>query len=119
MNTSIGKSDAQLSPAGVLLLVGPSVSVMLVRALATEGLMPEAWVGTVAATMLALVWSPLFCSIPALMMQDVRDEILPGERRITRAALLVPALLAPESPVRAQQKLSLYGLAAGTLLLAL
>jgi len=55
------------------------------------------------ATAVALLWSPLFFSIPALMLQNDRDAALPFERNsLVRGIKLVPYLLSKQSQVRVE-----------------
>jgi hypothetical protein len=95
---------------------GPSLSVLLVAHLASAGTIPAAWLTTVAMTVLVVAWSPLFCSVPALLTQDARDDTLVGVTGPARAVLLLPALLTSEPAVRDEQIVALAGLAAGALL---
>lgn len=104
----------------IILGAGPALSIIALSVGQSEGLWPADWTGLLAGTVLVLVWSPLFCSIPALMMQDERDRILPDAPRVVRAIRLVPELLSATSPVRDLQRVSLAGFAvAGALLLLL
>jgi hypothetical protein len=54
-----------------------------------------------------LLWSPLFFSVPALMLQNERDRALENERNfLVRGIKLLPHLLAKGSPVRAETLVS-------------
>lgn len=58
-------------------------------------------------TAVMLLWSPLFFSIPALMLQHQRDAALPGIRNpLVRGIKLLPYLLSKQSPVRAESIVS-------------
>jgi hypothetical protein len=58
-------------------------------------------------TAVMLLWSPLFFSIPALMLQNERDAALPLERNfLVRGIKLLPYLLSKQSPVRAESIVS-------------
>jgi hypothetical protein len=104
---------------GLVLLGGPALSVLAARSgLESVGVGVE-WAGWMLATMLVVAWSPLFCSVPALLLQDARDEVLPGAPVWRRAVGMLPALLERHSPVRTDQLLALYGFAGGAALLVL
>lgn len=58
-------------------------------------------------TALMLLWSPLFFSIPALLLQHDRDAALPLERNfLVRGVKLLPYLLSKQSPIRAESIVS-------------
>jgi hypothetical protein len=100
-------------PTLLVLLAGPTLSVAAIQAGAANGTWPTEWAFTLAVTVLVVAWSPLFCSVPALLLQDHRDRILPDATRIERAVRILPALLAPDSPARTPQLTALAGLALG------
>jgi hypothetical protein len=65
----------------------------------------------IAAIVVALVWSPLFFSVPALMMQRERDRAIPasgGPVASLRRGVLLPAALL-RGPSGAEFALSLAG----------
>lgn len=52
-------------------------------------------------TLAVLLWSPLFFSVPALLLQNERDAALPSERNsLVRGVKLLPYLLGRNSPIR-------------------
>lgn len=110
-------THAALQVRGAVLLVGPALSVLVASAGLDRAGIPSDWARLMLATMLALAWSPLFCSVPALLLQDARDEVLVGAPMWRRAVGVLPALLAANSPVRGDQALALIGFAAGAALL--
>jgi hypothetical protein len=116
-NATAGRSSA--GTRAWVLLLGPALSVIAGDAgLARIGVGDE-WATLMLATMLVMAWSPLFFSVPALLLQDARDETLVGATRWRRTVGLLPALLAQGSPVRREQLWALYGFAAGVGLLIL
>lgn len=97
------------------LAAGPIVTVLATAHL-LAGTSLAGYTSLALWVILLLVWSPLFCSIPALMMQDARDQTLshlggrglhPGN--LVRGILLIPALLRRGSSVRAETAISLVG----------
>jgi len=93
--------DAYRSFRLAVLALGPVVTVLFTRNLGTgvETASVEAAV--------ALLWSPLFFSIPALLLQNERDAALPLERNfLVRGIKLIPHLLARTSPVRVETAVS-------------
>lgn len=106
------------APAAVarlaVLFAGPLASWIIVQTYATNLLAPGE-IGFVALA-LALVWSPLFFSVPALMLQRERDRLIPAPggafASLARGVRLVPAMLASGSPIRTETMASLVGWAA-------
>jgi len=101
-----------------VLLAGPLLSwVIAQRFLA--GSLAAGEINFIALT-LALLWSPLFFSIPALLMQRERDLLLPSTGGILsslfRGFKLVPAMLHLDSGIRTETIASLVGW--GSLLIA-
>lgn len=93
--------DAYRALRLVLLLVGPIVSLAFAARLG--GGIERASIHTAVM----LLWSPLFFSVPALLLQNERDAALPRERNsLVRGAKLVPYLLSTRSPVRAEMLVS-------------
>jgi hypothetical protein len=97
-------SPSRIARLGVLAL-GPAVSLGLL------GLVSPTLAGSGGAyLMLALLWSPLFFSVPALLMQNERDEALANLTGVTgsalRGLLLVPWMLL-RSNVRVEMAVSL------------
>jgi hypothetical protein len=65
--------------------------------------------------MVVLLWSPAFCSIPALILQHSRDRYwgdAAGLASLWRSVTLVPAMCSTASPVRVEMWCSLTGWAA-------
>ena len=98
-----------------LVLFGPAVTVaFLLRWVGSSWLSaPELPVVLVVAL---AFWSPLFLSVPALLLQDARDAALDHWRgpvlSLARGVVLVPYLLfAPSSPARLEVAASLAGFA--------
>lgn len=99
--------------------IGPTATVVAVTHLmAGTGLAGAT--GAALWAVLLLAWSPLFCSIPALWLQDARDAALPHlggngwhPGNLLRGILLIPALLRPGSRVAGDVAISLLGWAAG------
>lgn len=98
----------------VLVTVGPLASLVAVDAwLRSQNL---ADIAGVALFIVAAFWSPLWFSIPALLLQDARDAALVQWNsvvaRIGRGLVLVPHLiLSRTSPVRTEMTLSVIGFA--------
>ena len=95
-------------------LVGPALSIALVRHMATTHYLPAA--GVVPALLVALfMWSPSPISIPAMVLQDVRDSYGASMRGIAgtlkRGGLLTFWLASKNSPVRVEMVASLVGFA--------
>lgn len=99
------------------LLAGPAVSVLVGELALVRAGVPAEWMALMLWTVLVVAWSPLFFSVPALMLQDERDLILVGRPVWHRAVQMIPQLLAAGERVRNEVLLSLYGftLAAGVL----
>lgn len=121
MSEVLAHSPAGMRPAGRSLLprllgvpvlaAGPLVVLaVLHHAVATGAILP---VDLPAATiMLAVFWSPMPWSVPALVLQDVRDDALVGTPWLPRALALVPWLtLSRRSPARPEMLASLVGFA--------
>ena len=95
----------------IALATGPVMTVALVPGFAARfgnpGETPLFMVVALAA------WSPLFFSIPSLVLADARDQALPGFRgmfgALNRGLRLIPNLLSPGSPVRVEMAASLAG----------
>lgn len=111
-------------PAALFVLgAGPGLSVaLLVRGAES---FPFAGMLSTALVLALAAWSPLFFSIPALLLQDARDRALnwwgPWWARpavhLARGLALVPYLsCSPRSRVRPEMVVSLVGLAAGAFL---
>jgi hypothetical protein len=92
-----------------VLLGGPLLSMLAAGYGLGQVGVPDEWLPLMLWTALVVAWSPLFFSVPALLLQDARDQILVGEPVWRRAVGLLPGLLAAQSPVRHDQLLSLYG----------
>jgi hypothetical protein len=91
------------------LAAGPFISLYLLGAL-TSGAYPGE--RTVIAAVNALAWSPLFFSIPALLLQRERDAFDRGARglasTVRRSVLLIPHLVfSSRSAVRLESSVSL------------
>jgi hypothetical protein len=84
----------------VVLAIGPFLTLAAARAATgTYGTGEQASVETVAM----LLWSPLFFSIPALWLQNDRDQALPSCSLLTRWLRLLPHLMtSPQSAIRAE-----------------
>lgn len=105
--------------AWMVLLTGPALTMW-----ALTSWMPTTSLGSVSSPialwgLLVLLWSPLFCSIPALLTQHARDRALPSlggpvwhPGNLVRGIALVPYLLfAKASTIRFETALSLIGFA--------
>lgn len=118
MSTKAAISLLPRTLSAPLFLVGPTLSVMLVRHMAGTHYLPGAAVTPAIITVLAM-WSPSPISIPALVMQDVRDSYGAQMRGITgtlkRGVLITFWLVNKNSPVRVEMQASLLGFAAGVL----
>ncbi len=103
-----------------VLLFGPLFSIAgLAHMVGSSWLLPSEV--TAAAVAILAMWSPLLFSIPALLMQDVRDATLDNWRSpaasLARGVVLLPYLcLARRSPARLEAIASLVGFAAGVIL---
>lgn len=88
------------------LLLGPITSYSLIRPYINS---KEDLSGVCVA--LFLIWSPLFLSVPALILQRARDLALPHEAsRVLRGVKLVPyMLLSKSSSVRLETFASIVG----------
>jgi hypothetical protein len=111
-------ADARFRPLQTLFLAaGPIFTVAMVPTVAARFGNP----GEVPLIMLVAmaIWSPLFFSIPALILADARDRALPGYPGVVgsviRGIKLVPNLLAARSPVRVEMAASLAGFVVATL----
>jgi len=86
------------------------LAVLAVGPFATLAFVPRIGSGIEVAsieTALMLLWSPLFFSIPALMLQNDRDRALPGERNaFVRGIKLLPHLLSVGSAIRSEMLVS-------------
>lgn len=108
-----------LLPSGATIAVvaiGPLLSVLLV----VNSLAPHLGGGELPLALFAvlLFWSPFFFSIPAFLMQDGRDQLLPemnGGGSVLRAFLLIPAMLQKASGIQREAIASLVGLGLGVL----
>lgn len=107
MTTGIATTDISLSASFKILrlawlMIGPLLTIAL----------GNAYVNNVSTTGIALVtavmWSPLFFSIPALTLQNDRDLALPNMRNaFLRGILLIPHLmLSKTSPIRLETTVS-------------
>jgi len=67
----------------------------------------------IALIVILLAWSPLYFSVPAILMQDVRDETLPEMVGVlgnfTRGFLLLPAILIRRDNYAIEMLASLLG----------
>lgn len=101
---------------GAVLTAGPYATVRYVEHLAASPWLRTDQLGLAVGVALAM-WSPLFFSFPALLLQGARDAALPELRgpvgTTVRAVRLVPHLLSDASPVRVEMGLSLVGFAIG------
>jgi hypothetical protein len=99
----------------VLLALGPVVMMTALWAwTATSRQAPGLAIPMAAAILVA--WSPLFLSIPALLLQDARDAALDSWRgplgSLARGVVLIPyLLLSPQSTIRRETAISLVGFA--------
>lgn len=106
--------DAYRALRLIVLLCGPFMTLAAARA-ATGAYGPSELASV--ETVVMLLWSPLFFSIPALLLQNHRDRALPTCSLLSRWARLLPYLLRnPQSQVRPE---TLIGLVTWVLLLAL
>lgn len=92
-----------------ILAVGPFASLTLLSNTIAGSYQGEV---LVVAAVNALAWSPLFFSVPALLMQSERDAFAPEARRLLpvlrRSASLIPhLLLSARSPVRLEMAVSI------------
>lgn len=101
-----------------LLFAGPLLSWVIAQRF-IAGSLAAGEINIIALT-LAILWSPLYFSIPALLMQRERDLLLPSTGGIIsslfRGIKLVPAMLNLESGIRTETVASLVGW--GSLLIA-
>jgi len=87
-----------------VLALGPVVTLASARLLGAHYRADE--VAAVETVVLAL-WSPLFFSFPALLLQHDRDRALPAERNsLVRGLKLIPHLLSPTSSIRVETAVS-------------
>lgn len=93
-----------------LVSAGPLATVGMVARMAQVGMLPAEWLMPVGLTLLGALWSPLFMSIPALLMQDFRDDVKRGGVFGSRWLKVMRALSANGSPYRLAHHLSLAGL---------
>jgi hypothetical protein len=103
-----------------LLAVGPVVSVLGAPVLLKNFTLPgEAPLVTLVVVAL---WSPLFFSIPALVLADARDRALPQYNGVfgslIRGVLLIPSMMRSQSPVKTEMRASIAGFAAAVLVAA-
>jgi hypothetical protein len=107
------------APTRALLAIGPTLTTLLVwMFLPTQATLHIAMIAVLVA------WSPLFISIPALLVQDARDAALPNLGgpigSLVRGAALIPYMLIPhKSPARLEIGISLAGLALAAVLIVL
>lgn len=89
-----GRGLLRIARLGVL-LAGPVITLELLHRYAGS-------IETASLEALAvLLWSPLFFSVPALLLQNERDAALPMERSsLVRGVKLIPYLLSRNSPIR-------------------
>lgn len=93
--------DAYRALRLAVLLLGPVVT------LAFAGRLGAGIETASVETAVMLLWSPLFFSVPALMLQHQRDAALPLERNsLVRGIKLLPYLLSKQSPVRVETIIS-------------
>jgi len=96
-----------------LLVAGPLACLqLLANAVGGPWLLSDQF--ALVAVLNLAVWSPLWFSIPAFLLQDARDQALPHLTGLlgtsARALLLIPhLLLSPSSPVRQEMAASLLG----------
>jgi hypothetical protein len=87
------------------------LAVLAVGPFVTLAFVPRVGTGIEVAsieTVLMLLWSPLFFSIPALILQNERDRALPAERNaFVRGVKLLPHLLSVRSAIRAEMMVSI------------
>ena len=87
------------------------LAVLAVGPFVTLAFVPRLGAGVEVAsieTVLMLLWSPLFFSIPALMLQNERDRALPAERNaLVRGIKLLPHLLSVRSSIRVEMLVSI------------
>jgi hypothetical protein len=100
----------------LILLAGPLTSLLAAPHLPLPHLGTDQ-IRTMAWSLLVLFWSPVAVSLPAILLQNARDAVLPHWRGPARTALrgvvLIPLLLRRGSPVRVEMTLSLAGWALG------
>jgi len=95
----------------VILFAGPLASWQLAQATFADQLAP----GEInfVALVLALIWSPLFFSIPALLMHRDRDRLVPSAgglvASLVRGVRLVPTMFRHESGIRTETFASIVG----------
>lgn len=102
-----------------ILMVGPLASVWWLSSQAGGSWLPLSALGPVLWAVL-IAWSPLPISIPALILQDARDNALADmvgiKGTMVRSVKLLGHLAwSPESPVRAEMIGSLLGFAAAAI----
>jgi hypothetical protein len=95
-----------------LLLFGPVCSAAAVSAAAGSVYLPAEY-RMIAAWIALAFWSPLPMSIPALALQDVRDQYAPGAPRVRRAIGLIPHLCTAPGATGAAGRASIAGFLAG------
>ena len=85
-----------------VLFLGPVVSLVLASRIGSGVEKPS------IETAVMLLWSPLFFSVPALLMQKERDAAFPLEGNfLLRGMRLVPYLVSRWSPVRVESIISI------------
>ena len=96
-----------------ILALGPVTTVLLLPT-SVQGFALPGETPLIMLVALAL-WSPMFFSIPALVLADARDGALPQYRgalgSFVRGLILVPYLMRRTSPVRVEMVASVIGFA--------
>ena len=92
----------------IALAVGPFATLAALNTFAADAMGADA---PMAVLIVALLWSPAFFSVPALLLQHERDALLPTGSGVgaslARGSRLVPALLGAGSTVRTETAVSL------------
>lgn len=90
-----------------ILAVGPVLTMIVLTRL------PAGTDASTVSTLMVLLWSPLFFSVPALLLQRERDQALPDTSISVRWAKLLWYMAAsPQSTVRTETTVSLIAWAA-------
>lgn len=97
------------------LLFGPALTIIFLLRMVGTVWLTRAQLPIVIEVALAF-WSPLFFSIPALLLQDARDAALDHWRgpvlSAIRGLVLLPYLaFSPKSPARLEARISILGFA--------
>jgi hypothetical protein len=117
---SVDSKSGMRSAKSILLVAAPTLSLLGLRLLQGSNWAAKPYIGYGAIALL-IMWSPLFFSFPALLLQGGRDKLLTGWSRfplsLVRGLLLVPvSILSPKSTIRQESFWALLGFGAAVFL---